>query len=273
MTENIKRLKPTSNVVRELYLKSGNQCAFPGCHKVMVDDEGNFIGQICHIEAAEAGGERFNKNMTNEDRRRFNNLMLMCYEHHVVTDNVTKYPVAALKKMKKDHEDKFTGVIQMMKNSVVDYGLATNFSESNVCQALSDALEFGCSVEDNLWNSKILNKLLGALIDIPIETRALLSIMVSRSVLTAWGDCSVPLHEIEAATGRDPSYILRQIDILKRRGLISTPDEDEYGCPFCILCNDHESEWNYWRDIKEFCKIRDIQINAIFVDLNFSLFD
>lgn len=51
----------------------------------MVGDNGNFIGQICHIEAAEEGGERFNPNMTNEERRAFDNLMLMCYEHHVVT--------------------------------------------------------------------------------------------------------------------------------------------------------------------------------------------
>lgn len=273
MTEKNKRLKPTSNVVRELYLKSGNQCAFPECHNVMVDVDGNFIGHICHIEAAEAGGERFNANMTNEDRRRFDNLMLMCYEHHVVTDNVAKYPVTVLKKMKKDHEDKFTGVIQMMKNSVVDYGVATNYSESKICQTLSDTLKFGCSSEDNLWNSKILNNLLGALIDIPIETRALLSIMVSRSVSTAWGDCSVPLHEIEAATGRDSSYILRQIDILKRRNLISIPDEDEYGCFFCVLYGDHESGWNYWSDIKEYCKIKNIQIRTILVDLDFSLFD
>lgn len=88
MNEKAKRLKPTVEVLRELYLKSGNQCAFPGCYNAMVDDNGNFIGQICHIEAAEAGGERFNPNMTNEERRSFDNLMLMCYEHHVVTRQI-----------------------------------------------------------------------------------------------------------------------------------------------------------------------------------------
>lgn len=75
MEEKAKRLKPTVEVLRELYLKSGNQCAFPGCYYAMVDDNGNFIGQICHIEAAEAGGERFNPNMTNEERRSFDNLI------------------------------------------------------------------------------------------------------------------------------------------------------------------------------------------------------
>lgn len=67
--------KIVTNGGSELYLKSGNQRAFPGGYNAMVDDNGNFIGQICHIEAAEAGGERFNPNMTNEERRSFDNLM------------------------------------------------------------------------------------------------------------------------------------------------------------------------------------------------------
>lgn len=37
MDEKAKRLKPTVEVLRELYLKSGNQCAFPGCYNAMVD--------------------------------------------------------------------------------------------------------------------------------------------------------------------------------------------------------------------------------------------
>ena len=87
MIEKAKRLQPKDEVTRELYLKSGNICAFPGCHNIMINEEGNFIGQICHIEAAEENGERFNSNMTNEDRRSFENLMLMCYEHHTKTNN------------------------------------------------------------------------------------------------------------------------------------------------------------------------------------------
>jgi hypothetical protein len=39
---------------------------------------GVFIGQLCHIEAAEEGGQRFNERMTNEERRAFENLLLLC---------------------------------------------------------------------------------------------------------------------------------------------------------------------------------------------------
>lgn len=94
MLEKAKRLEPTIEVKGELYLRSGNQCAFPGCCNTMINEQGQFIGQICHIEAAEEGGERFNPNMTNEERRSADNLMLMCYAHHVVTDDFVKYPVS-----------------------------------------------------------------------------------------------------------------------------------------------------------------------------------
>ncbi len=273
MNEKVKRLAPTQEVLRELFLKSGNRCAFPGCHNLMMNERGDFIGQICHIEAAEEGGERFNPNMTNEERRSFDNLMLMCYEHHIVTNNVAEYPVSKLKKMKKDHEDKFSGIIQKMRNSIEDYGVTDNFTESKICRKLSDVMKYGCSDEENMENSQALNRILYKIIDVPIETRFLLSIMVSRSFSDRAGGCVVPLHEIESATCKDISYILQQIDILKRRGIISEPDADEYGCPFCLLHDDSETGWNYWNDIREFCKRVNIPVNEICVDLNFSLFD
>jgi hypothetical protein len=88
MAETVKRLQPKGEVLRELYLRSGNVCAFPDCERLMLNREGVFVGQLCHIEAAEEGGERFNKLMTNEDRRAFKNLILMCYDHHTVTNDV-----------------------------------------------------------------------------------------------------------------------------------------------------------------------------------------
>ena len=204
MEEKTKRLGLTREVLRELYLKSGNQCALPGCYNAMVDENGNFIGQICHIEAANEGGERFNPNMTNEQRRSFDNLMLMCYEHHVVTNDVVKYPVSELKKMKREHEEKFSSIIQKMENSVIDYGIVNNYSKVVTCKRLSDVMKFGCTDEENLENAKVLNSLVDKLIDLPIETRHLLTIMVTRSYDDRFIGCVVPLHEIEAATGKKP---------------------------------------------------------------------
>jgi hypothetical protein len=123
-----KRLKPTPETLREIFLKSGNLCAFPGCMSLMMNREGVFIGQVCHIEAAEEGGERFNTGMTEEDRRAFGNLMLMCYEHHAVTNDVVAYPVPTLQSMKADHEARFTNAersietIEEARQSILQQG-------------------------------------------------------------------------------------------------------------------------------------------------------
>lgn len=106
--ETPKRLKVTKEVLRVLCAFSGNLCAFPGCNHLIFTPQGVLVAELCHIEAAMPGGERFNPDMTNEQRRSFNNLMFMCSKHHKTTDDVDEYPVSVLKEMKAKHEAIFS---------------------------------------------------------------------------------------------------------------------------------------------------------------------
>ncbi|OFY22722.1 MAG: hypothetical protein A2W98_05380 [Bacteroidetes bacterium GWF2_33_38] len=103
------RKPPTLKTVKKLFALSGNVCAFhdPQCNENMVDEKGNVIGKICHIEAANKKGERFNEKSNDEVRRDFDNLILLCDKHHIETNNVVKYKVDVLQKMKEEHEMKF----------------------------------------------------------------------------------------------------------------------------------------------------------------------
>lgn len=101
------RLNPTVETKRALYLLSGNLCAFPGCNHRMIDENHNFIGEICHIQAANEGGERFNPNQTDEERRNISNLILLCPTHHKITDDVNQFTVDILQVMKRNHENQF----------------------------------------------------------------------------------------------------------------------------------------------------------------------
>jgi len=101
------RLSPTQCTLKALFAKSGNRCAFPGCDNTLIDAEGNCIGIICHIEAANPLGERFNERQSDLERRHIGNLLLLCHQHHIVTNNVEVYTVEKLKQMKLDHELKF----------------------------------------------------------------------------------------------------------------------------------------------------------------------
>ena len=101
------RLTLRANILRALFARSGNQCAFPGCTHPLINEDNQLIGQICHIEAAMPGGERYNLNQTDGQRNGYDNLILMCYRHHIETNDIQKYPVERLRKIKYEHESIF----------------------------------------------------------------------------------------------------------------------------------------------------------------------
>ena len=94
--------------LKRLYTLAGNRCAFPGCDRTFLnwDDETNF-SNICHIEDANLNthkADRYNPNMTDSERADYKNLILLCPNHHIETNDPIKYPSAVLRKMKRDHE-------------------------------------------------------------------------------------------------------------------------------------------------------------------------
>ncbi len=93
--------------MRVLFAKSGNQCAFPGCTQPLINDRNKFIAQVCHIEAASEGGERYNPEGNDEHRRSYDNLLILCYPHHIETNDVEEYPVERLLNIKREHEQLF----------------------------------------------------------------------------------------------------------------------------------------------------------------------
>lgn len=63
------RKAPKLDTLRALFAKSENCCAFPGCKNKIINNKNKLIGEICHIEAAEEGGKRYNPKQTDEERR------------------------------------------------------------------------------------------------------------------------------------------------------------------------------------------------------------
>ncbi|PXX17925.1 hypothetical protein C8R27_102165 [Nitrosomonas ureae] len=56
------------------------------------------------MEAAESKGERYNPTQNDEQRRSFDNLLILCHKHHVETDEVEEYPIQRLREIKATHE-------------------------------------------------------------------------------------------------------------------------------------------------------------------------
>jgi hypothetical protein len=96
--------------LKRLYALSGNRCAFPGCDRFFVNwnDDTNF-SNICHIEDANPNthkADRYNPYMSDKQRADYTNLLLLCPNHHIETNDPVKYSVKFLKEMKRKHEER-----------------------------------------------------------------------------------------------------------------------------------------------------------------------
>lgn len=112
------RLSPKLETLRALFARSGNQCAFPDCNHSLINKKNKFIAQVCHIEGANKGGERYNENSTDEERRGFDNLLILCYAHHIETDDIIEYTVEKLKQIKYKHEKSFNNNFSINENAL-----------------------------------------------------------------------------------------------------------------------------------------------------------
>lgn len=102
------RKTPSVETYKLLYVRSGNECAFPECTHPIFNDDGLYIAELCHIKAANKGGQRYDENQTDDERKALENLLFLCHRHHKETDDVKKFTVDTLVKMKQDHESQFT---------------------------------------------------------------------------------------------------------------------------------------------------------------------
>ena len=101
------RLSILESTVKQLY-GSASTCAHPACDEPLLRWIGDFgtpvlNSRIAHIRAASALGPRYDETMTDEDRRAFDNLVLLCLPHAEEVDLkalADRYPAETLQQWK-----------------------------------------------------------------------------------------------------------------------------------------------------------------------------
>lgn len=273
MPEIPKRLAPTRETLRELYLKSGNRCAFPGCKTALFNTKGIFVGQICHIEAAEPGGERFNNTQTNEQRRNYSNLVLMCYDHHVETNDVLKFDVDRMRRIKNEHEKLFSDVVGSMLKTVTDHTTLTEPLFAKNLRKLDRVLGWGYSDAELAEVLKELGPLTENLAKIPLPSRELFVILINRGgrgQFSAALEISVP--EVQQATNLTQDELRDCFSILDNYGFTYNNGTNDFGVQM-VGIESSPSGWPLWKDIKNFCKEEKTDLSQIITHLDFSIFD
>lgn len=126
------RKPPTPSTVKKLFALSGNVCASPECNNLLINDN-VVMGEICHIEAAEQDGPRFNKKSNDDYRKSFENLILFCPNCHTRVDSdERKYTVALLRSWKEEHESNFTKSRYNISDKLVDTAIEGFMKQRNI---------------------------------------------------------------------------------------------------------------------------------------------
>lgn len=93
-----------------LWGRAGGICSFPGCgRKLIVDatkaDDLSLVGDTCHIVAVEPKGPRGGSPLTPDERNEYDNLILLCKDHHkMIDDQHNTYTIEVLHRIKDEHE-------------------------------------------------------------------------------------------------------------------------------------------------------------------------
>lgn len=173
---NDKRLKPRTDTLRELYIFSGNMCAMPDCKKLLIDEYGTWIGEVAHIYAASNGGPRANSGLSSEDRRKADNLILVCSNCHTMIDSdEARYSAEELRKIKKAHEEIYKKGLEQAKLRDCMDEYTTKLPDS------LGAWGIMCSDEEYKDARKSLEKVADRLSKVPTDTRDFLAKCLKRS--------------------------------------------------------------------------------------------
>jgi hypothetical protein len=267
-----KRLKPVVATVRELALKSGNLCCYPGCDRRIMDADGLLLGEICHIEAALPDGSRFNSASNNEARREPSNLFLMCFEHHAVVDaRVDEWDVDRLRALKAEHESRFTAAIGQLRDRVEDVTEGATVRPPANARAIWPML----TDEERDGTVEMATAFLEHLARVPVDARELLAIMLKRGN-AEWMDSgdavSLPLRELEAVTTLSRHEVIELMEILERHELGGIDYED--GPPRAYTGDSTRlAGWPFFSDVREFAGADMHVIDRVVVDLDLTVFD
>jgi hypothetical protein len=283
--EKAKRLEPKKEVLRELFLKSGNLCAFTSCERLMLNIEGVFIGQLCHIEAAEDGGERFNDQMTNEDRRAAANLMLMCYEHHTVTNDVDEDPVERLRQIKRDHEIRFSHPDRAILSGLKDYTKSFEATRPSNLGRMRKLLDWpDLSDEDVAEYVRKVNEYIDKFSRVPLELRNFVGQVAMRIdrmrdlPVVNEGGLGCPSIRVSDLTGAfhmsdDTLYKLATgLESYKIAYLTEIADP-EYDSLHHALRLWSVDDWCLWDDVARFVELSKDPIETFCVDMDFGRLD
>jgi hypothetical protein len=246
------RLPPTPSTLKKLFAYSGNRCAMPDCKETIVHSSGTMLGKVAHICAAERGAARYDKKMSDEDRRSFENLFIVCGKHHDLIDdlaNVAKYPAELLRKHKEAREARFRKAEQQLLDSFSDTTQATQPSYPGNLGALAAALN-ASDVEGHPEEIAGMRVFIDKLKECPLDQRGF-ALELSRRMRRRNVD-QLSADDVLEAFKLSVPQLRKHMGILEEHHL-GCIDEGEYQGKYDVTIFERAPAGNPFIEILDFC--------------------
>lgn len=239
------------------------------------------VGEMAHIEGALPDSARFNAKMSNEQRRDYPNLILLCAVHHITIDRDFKqWTVTRLKDLKRKHEAIYTAAVDQLRRQVGDVteGVTYTPAANGLAIVDPDGLD-----EDELAEScKEINRFAERLSKIPVDARSLMALIVGRGEKVPthfrgghWGsEIQIPVPVLRSIANCNDAQLRQHIEVLEHFDLLYRDDEPFDGPPLYVVGNSTPGiGWDLLQDIRDFADTDQAIIRRILCDLDFSALD
>lgn len=247
-----------------------------------MDADGVFVGQVCHIEAAEEGGERFNTDMTNEERRAASNLMLMCYEHHRVTNDVERFTVEILRGYKKDHESRFSRPDRAILERLTDWTRLEDPTETRNLKRMNEVLGWGLAEKELQGSAQIVNSLIAKLRVVPVDLRRFVGAVAMRMYRVRdtnavesriLGNDKILASDLRGALLLGDSAIAQRANEMEAYGVGGLGEIYQNDVPQPAIFLARIKGWPFWLELAQFCERVPEDMDAFTVGLDFGRLD
>jgi len=223
------RLAPTEATIKVLFALSGNRCAFPGCSHSLVNDSGQVISQVAHINGVRPNAARFDPNADPKELRQPENLLILCYEHHITTDDVSIYAVERMREIKRVHEARFGGIVSGLRGTVEDATKATvvRVPDSLAAYArVNDLHESADQAHLQSFRSELV-AFLEVATKLTPDIRTVLSVVIDRGDEDGESVFELTLPELEQVLAITPDALGGLLSVLTRYDLVQIYDDEE----------------------------------------------
>ncbi|RZD84765.1 hypothetical protein [Streptomyces albidoflavus] len=268
------RRTPLPDVARQLFVFSGNECAWgdPNCTTRLVTAEDGWVGEIAHIIGAEPTSARHEEwdGKDVDDLRHFSNLILLCKVHARNIDDKNsrgEFTVEHLRAVKERHEAPYRYGLEQLEAEFRD-AVAGNL----VIPATTMRRYFrweGVDLEpaEEAEVLALISKLADRVCTLTRQARQVLALVIKEDE----PNCQL----IERRLTADSTTLISICEELAR---IEAAElyVDQWGedLPRVLLRGGAVSEIpEMWGQLRMFAESEGIDLNDIFVNLDFSLLD